>query len=44
MVPVFLATNPGKQTNIKVICPPGTEHKDIYNFERCPFVERLHFI
>ena len=26
-------TNPGKQTNIKVICPPGTEHKDIYNFE-----------
>ena len=27
------ATNPGKQTNIKVICPPGTEHKDIYNFQ-----------
>lgn len=27
------ATNPGKQTNIKVICPPGTEHKEIYNFE-----------
>lgn len=27
------ATNPGKQTNIKVIGPPGTEHKDIYNFE-----------
>lgn len=26
-------TNPGKQTNIKVICPPGTEHKEIYNFE-----------
>lgn len=26
-------TNPGKQTNIKVICPPGSEHKDIYNFE-----------
>lgn len=26
-------TNPGKQTNLKVICPPGTEHKDIYNFE-----------
>lgn len=26
-------TNPGKQTNIKVVCPPGTEHKDIYNFE-----------
>lgn len=26
-------TNPGKQTNIKVVCPPGTEHRDIYNFE-----------
>ena len=26
-------TNPGKQTNIKVICPPGTEHKDIYKYE-----------
>lgn len=25
------ATNPGKQTNLKVACPPGTEHKDIYN-------------
>lgn len=27
------ATNPGKQTNIKVIGPPGTEHKDIYNYK-----------
>lgn len=26
-------TNPGKQTNIKVICPPGTEHKEVYDFE-----------
>ena len=26
-------TNKGKQTNIKVICPPGTEHKEIYDFE-----------
>ena len=26
-------TNPGKQTNIKVIGPPGTEHKDLYNYE-----------
>lgn len=23
-------TNPGQQTNFKVICPPGTEYKDIY--------------
>lgn len=27
-------TNPGKQTNIQVLCPPGTEHKDIYNFDK----------
>ena len=27
-------TNPGRQTNIKVICPPGTEHKDIYDFTK----------
>lgn len=27
------ATNKGQQTNLKVVCPPGTEHKDIYNFE-----------
>ena len=33
------ATNPGKQTNQKVICPPGTEHKDIYDYEN---VHSLH--
>jgi len=27
-------TNPGQQTNQKVICPPGTEHKEIYNFDQ----------
>ena len=26
-------TNPGKQTNIQVLCPPGTPHKAIYDFE-----------
>ncbi len=26
-------TNAGKQTNIQVLCPPGTEHKAIYDFE-----------
>lgn len=25
-------TNPGQQTNVKVLCPPGTAHKEIYNF------------
>ena len=28
------ATNVGKQTNLKVLCPPGTEHKDIYDFSK----------
>lgn len=27
------ATNPGKFTTLKVLAPPGTEHKEIYNFE-----------
>ena len=32
-VGVAQATNPGKQTNLKVICPPGTDHKDVYDYE-----------
>jgi predicted transcriptional regulator len=27
-------TNKGQQTNLKVLCPPGTEHKDIYDFSK----------
>ena len=27
-------TNPGQQTTQKVICPPGTQHKDIYNYDQ----------
>lgn len=27
------ATNPGKFTTIRVACPPGTEHKEIYNYD-----------
>ena len=27
-------TNKGKQINQMVICPPGTEHKDIYNYDQ----------
>ena len=26
-------TNPGQQTNQRVLCVPGTEHKEIYNYE-----------
>lgn len=27
-------TNKGKFTTVKVICPPGTEHQEIYNFDK----------
>ena len=27
-------TNKGNQTNQKVICPPGTQHKEIYEFDK----------
>lgn len=27
-------TNPGKKTTLKVLCPPGTEHKDIYDYSK----------
>ena len=27
------ATNKGQKTTLKVLCPPGTEHKEIYNYE-----------
>lgn len=33
------ATNPGKLTVMKVVCPPGTEHKDIYNFGDIHYID-----
>lgn len=33
------ATNPGKLTTIKVLCPPGSEHKDIYDYEKVKSVK-----
>lgn len=33
------ATNPGKQTVLKVVCPPGTEHKDMYNYENIHYID-----
>ena len=27
------ATNPGKHTTLQVVCPPGTEHKEIYDYD-----------
>ena len=35
-------TNPGKQINQKVICPPGTEHKEIYNFDQVHSISDYH--
>lgn len=26
-------TNPGKHTTLQVVCPPGTEHKEIYDYD-----------
>lgn len=34
-------TNAGKQTILKVICPPGTEHKEIYNFENIHSIDNF---
>ena len=31
---VAQATNPNQRTIIKVLCPPGTEHKEIYEYDR----------
>ncbi len=27
-------TNKGQHTTLKILCPPGTEHKEIYNFDK----------
>lgn len=37
-------TNPGKQTNLRVLCPPGTEHKEIYNYENIHSVKDYEMI
>lgn len=31
---VSQVTNVGKKTTLKVLCPPGTEHKEIYDFDK----------
>ena len=32
-------TNPGKHTTLTVVCPPGTQHKEIYNYENINSLE-----
>lgn len=34
-------TNQGKQTNLVVLCKPGTEHKDIYQFDKISSIEEM---
>lgn len=34
-------TNPGKFTTLKVLCPPGTEHKEIYEWDKVHSIEDL---
>ena len=37
-------TNPGQQTNQKVICSPGTQHKEIYEYDRVKALNEDQYI
>lgn len=37
-------TNPGQQTNQKVICPKGTQHKEIYEFDKVHALNEDNYI
>ena len=37
-------TNPGQQTNQKVICKPGTEYKEIYQFDKVHALNEDNYI
>ena len=37
-------TNPGQQTNQRVICTPGTQHKEIYEFNRVHALNEDNYI
>lgn len=37
-------TNPGKQTNIKVLCPPGTEHREVFDDTKINSVKDYDYI
>ena len=34
-------TNPGQETILKVICPPGTEHHEIYDYNNVHLIDNL---
>ena len=35
------ATNPGKQINLKILCPPGTEHKEIFQSDKIHYINDI---
>lgn len=35
-------TNPGQQTNVQVLCVPGTQHKDIYQFDKLHTISEIN--
>ena len=35
-------TNPGQQTTQKVLCKPGVEHKEIYNYDKVGTLKEYH--
>lgn len=35
-------TNPGQQTTQKVLCKPGVEHKEIYNYDKVGTLQEYH--
>ena len=35
------ATNPGKYTTLKVLCPPGTKHSEIYDYDKINYINDL---
>ena len=37
-------TNPGKQTNVQVLCVPGTQHKDIYQFDKYHTISEMNVV
>lgn len=37
-------TNPGKQTNVQVLCVPGTQHKDVYQFDKLHTISEMNVV
>ena len=35
-------TNPGQETRVKVLCPPGTHHKEAYQYDKLHTIDELN--